>query len=379
MAHELARMANGQTAMAFVGETPWHDLGQELTRDASIDTWRVQAGFDWQALSAPVSFQDQNGVARRYGDKQVIYRSDTGAALSVMGADYKIVQPVEVLEFFRDLTESGGWYLHTAGAMRDGRKLWAMATPRDDATNCIVKNDAVAPHLLLSTSLDGTTPTQAGLTAVRVVCANTLGLALGRGLTSADGTAAAKTRVSHRSIFDGSQVKQALGVAMDSWKLFTKQAQELATQPVNMEESREILRQLFGQPVQTRRVVEAPAVVTRVAEPVASDNPFAALLSRPAVIADVGTLDVRSDIARMLARGDAREQKSVARCMALFAGEGRGANAEGVFGTRWGLLNAVTEHIDHEQGRNDTRFEAAQFGRGAQFKEHAVRLIAGKV
>lgn len=357
MAHELAKMVNGQTAMAFVGEKPWHKLGQALTRDASIDTWRVQAGFDWQAMSSPVMFRDSRGDPRNYGDKQVIYRSDNGAPLSVMGADYKIVQPAEVLEFFRDLTESGGWYLHTAGVMREGRKLWAMASPRDDATNCIVKHDAVSPHLLLSTSLDGTTPTQAGLSAVRVVCANTLGLALGRGLTSADGNAAAKTRVSHRSIFDGAQVKAALGVALDSWKLFTEQAQQLAASPIDLEQSRDILRRLFGEPVMSRRGESAEA----------------------AFMAAIKSAAASPDVAKMIARGDAREQKSVARCMALFAGEGRGANAEGVKGTRWGLLNAVTEHVDHEQGRADTRFEASQFGRGAQFKQQAVRLIAEAV
>ena len=93
MAHLIAKTANGRDAMAFVGETPWHGLGQRLTRGATLEQWRTEAGLDWQAQTAPVEFVRSDGSRVTMGGKQVLYRSDTGAALSVMGDGYQIVQP----------------------------------------------------------------------------------------------------------------------------------------------------------------------------------------------------------------------------------------------------------------------------------------------
>ena len=56
MAHQLTIRENGYTEMAFVGETPWHGLGQELDQNATIEQWRVAAGMDWSIESSPVCF-----------------------------------------------------------------------------------------------------------------------------------------------------------------------------------------------------------------------------------------------------------------------------------------------------------------------------------
>lgn len=381
MAHELARRADGRFAMAYIGETPWHRHGQALEKGASIETWIQAAGFDWQAIAAPVTYTDAHGVARVFEEKKILFRSDTGAPLSVVGEGFQVVQPREVIEWFRTLTENEGWHLHTAGVLRDGRRVWAMAS-REGAAD-IVKGDTVTENLLLATGLDGTLATHAGLTSIRVVCANTLGFALADGLKGAKGKGAA--RVSHRSEFDGEAIKRAIGVAGESFAAHVETARTLAETPCDMEEARAILRRLFGDPIKAKAKAEAPAAVAgdgfaalrSLAAPAAVDasDTLAGLLARPHVPADARTLEARADIARMLAKGDEREQKSVARCLALFAGEGRGATMPGVAGTRWGLLNAVTEHIDHEQGRDGTRLEAAWFGRGADFKAEALDLL----
>lgn len=352
MAHELYTQQNGKTAMAFVGETPWHGLGQRLTLDASTDQWIAEGGFDWQALTAPVQFTDANGIIRPMNDKQVIYRSDTGAPLSVMGDGYKCVQPREVIEFFRDLAALGGWKLHTAGVMKGGAKMWAMAS-NADARAEVVPGDVVRGNLLLATSLDGSTPTIAGLTSVRVVCANTLRLALGKNGEQLKGARGGfdAVRVTHRSVFNADTVRAQLGLTADMFAAHIAQAQELAARSVTMEQARDILRQIFGAPIQRK----APG-------------------------ADDAAAAAANVIARMTGKGaapmiDAREQKSVARALDLFAGAGRGANHAGVAGTAWGLLNAITEHVDHEQGRSATRLESAWFGRGQDFKSTALELL----
>lgn len=345
MAHELYTDRAGKTSMAFVGQTPWHGLGQQLTRGATIEDWTREAGFNWEALTAPVSFVRADGSIGRMGEKMVIYRSDTGAPLSVMGDGYKIVQPREVIEFFRGLAASDGFTLHTAGIMRGGRSMWALASNHTESE--VVPGDRVRCNLLLCTSLDGTLATTAGCTSVRVVCANTLAEALGAGLKDAQGrNIKGKTsgaRITHRSVFDADAVKEEIGLCRSTFARFVADAQALAARPVGMEEARELLRGVFGQPVMSRKAPD-PAAMAAAALAKAAGSAAASLI-------------------------DTREQKSVARALELFAGQARGADHPGVKGTRWGLLNAVTEYVDHEQGRTaDSRLSSAWFGRGADFK-----------
>jgi len=89
----------------------------------------------------------------------VLYRSDTKAPLSVVSNRYQIVQPREVLEFYRDLTEVSGYELETAGVLKGGRKFWALA--RTGQTTKLKGNDQVNGYLLLATSCDGTLATTA--------------------------------------------------------------------------------------------------------------------------------------------------------------------------------------------------------------------------
>lgn len=372
--------STGRAAMAFVGETPWHKMGQRLTETATIAEWTVQSGLNWQALQAPAHFMRADGT-QGLTDSSVIYRSDTGAALSVMGSRYVPHQPAEVMQFFAGLAEQHGVRLHTAGALHGGRVLWALA--RNGKTEEIVKGDRVGRFLLLSTSLDGTTRTEARWTAIRVVCANTLGMTR---------AVAAGHSQSHRSAFDLTAAQDAMGVSLAEWQAHTDTMRALADRSCSLGEARDILRGIFGQPVKAGR---GPSVATQALRAVQraktsamtaptttqGANTLADLLQRPAspVIDDADTIaqsDGRGELARLLASGAEREQKSVARVLALFNGEGRGALHPGVQGTRWGLLNAVTEHIDHEAGRDsNNRLASAWFGKGDNAKQTALAAL----
>lgn len=378
MAHMIAKAADGRDSFAFVGAHGWHGLGQQLAKGLPIEQWAVNAGMNWQALTAPVTYTDHNGAPHVFGDKKILYRSDTGAPISVVGEGFKVVQPLEVLEFFRDVTDSNGWYLHTAGVLCNGGRVWAMAT-RDNAAE-IVPGDTVRENLLLATGLDGTLATHAGFTDIRVVCNNTLGYAISDGLSGRK-AGSKGARVSHRSEFDPAVVKAALGVGTDGFRQHVADMQRLAATPCDMAEARDILRGIFGQPVNARRGANrtdaAQVIATAQASSAASGaDTLAGLLAGSTYTPrDDDHAAARDDLARLLANGDYREQRSVARCLALFAGEGRGAGLEGVAGSRWGLLNAVTEHVDHEQGRDGTRLNAAWFGRGADFKADALQAL----
>lgn len=164
--------------MAYVGVKPWHGIGAQLTTHQPIEIWAKEAGLDWEILETPVRFASNTQGADLHGfsENKVLYRSDTNAALSVVGHRFKVVQPGEILEFYRDLTEVSGFELETAGVLRGGRKIWALARTGQSAS--LKGGDVTNGYVLLATACDGTLATTAQFTSVRVVCNNTLAVAL---------------------------------------------------------------------------------------------------------------------------------------------------------------------------------------------------------
>src|SRR5687768_67661 len=107
MSHDLDN-STGRPAMAYVGETPWHGLGEELPEGQPIEVWVKAARLEWNLRRLPVQYL-VDGMVRTMSDRFVLARSDTGSALSVVAADYQIVQPAEMLEFYRNLVEYYGY------------------------------------------------------------------------------------------------------------------------------------------------------------------------------------------------------------------------------------------------------------------------------
>ncbi len=314
-------MAHLLEDMAFVGETPWHGLGSQLPPKQPIETWAKGAGMDWAILQAPVCYRTdgmhQDHALLSFDEQKVLYRSDTGAALSVVGDRYKIVQPREVLEFYRDLTEVFGYELETAGVLKGGRKLWALARTGQDA---MLKNqDAVCGYLLLATSCDGTLATMAMPTTMRVVCNNTLAIAL-KGASNA-------VKVPHSTTFDPDAVKRQLGLATSQWAAFLYRIQQMATRKVKSTETLSFFERVVAQSVEQG----SPPVTNG---------------------------------------------RAVKRMQELFDGHGRGAEMSTAKGTTWGLLNAVTEFVDHERRARsrESRLDSAWFGPGAAVKQRAFDL-----
>lgn len=357
MAHELSIRANGKAEMAFVGETPWHGLGQSVTKGASIGVWAREAGMDWVAKEARVEYEPKMGPLiekrRPVDSHKVIYRSDTGAPLGVVGDRYNIVQPIDVLELFREACEGGGWFIHTAGVLRGGKKLWAMAST-GEVSNVISgrqagKGDQILRNCLFATSLDGSMRSIVKDAQTVVVCANTLAVALGE--------ASKGIVISHRSVFDAEWVKSQMDLTAGSFEVFMAKAHEMAETPIKLDEALEVLRGIFGQPA-PKPTASVPAMST------AWMGNLKDLEEEPAA-ADESPVDER-------------EARAVGRVLELFNGAGIGATKPGRVETKWGLFNAVTEYVDHEMGRTvDTRMDGAWFGRGAQAKQAAFEALAG--
>lgn len=327
--------------MAYQGQTPWHGLGHELPAGQSIDTWAVSAGMNWSIEQTPVRYvtgQDDGMVSiGSFEEQQVLYRSDTKAALSVVSNRYKVVQPREILEFYRDLTEDAGFELETAGVLKGGRKLWALARTGQHAL--LKGGDRVKGYLLLATACDGTLATTAQFTSVRVVCNNTLAIALER---KGQDKAAGIIKVPHSTEFNPEQVKAQLGITVSDWDRFIRQMKQLSN----------------------RKVSNAEA-----------DNFFQTVLNCTPKTADFSDSDLKAaDGSPNSSKAALSNERAYKRVQELYGGAAMGAQLESAQGSAWGLLNAVTEFVDHHRRSRsqDNRLDSAWFGQGALIKQAAL-------
>ena len=228
-------MAHLVEQMAYVGTTPWHGLGNQLSPKQPLEVWQQEAGMNWQIQESPVRFMadsvDHLCTIHSFPEQKVLYRSDNKEALSVVSQRYQVVQPREVLEFYRDLTERSGYELETAGVLKGGRKLWALA--RTGQSTALKGNDVVNGYLLLATSCDGTLATTATPTTIRVVCNNTLTIAV-NGASQA-------IKVPHSTRFNPQAVKQQLGITVSQWDDFMYRMRTLAARPVKAHEAKDYL------------------------------------------------------------------------------------------------------------------------------------------
>lgn len=312
-------MAHLIEKMAYVGSAPWHQLGSQLPPKQPIEVWAESAGMNWDICEAPVRYTPEMGSPEllSYPEQKVLYRSDTKRALSVVSQRYQVVQPKAVLEFYRDLTQISGYELETAGVLKDGRKFWALA--RIGKESALKGGDVVKGYLLLATSCDGTLATTATPTTIRVVCNNTLTIALNEGTPS--------VRVPHSTVFDAQAVKQGLGIAVSHWDNFMHRMKDLASRKVKGPESLKYFRKVLGAPAEQPATDQVPV-----------------------------------------------HERALKRLQELYEGHGHGAELAAAKGTAWGLLNAVTEYVDHERRARSAeyRLDSAWFGQGATVKQRAL-------
>jgi phage/plasmid-like protein (TIGR03299 family) len=313
-------MAHLLEKMAYVGDVPWHGLGNQLSAKQPIEVWAQQAGMDWNIRESPVSFmtsavQDNPGEISSFPANKVLFRSDTKAPLSVVSQRFHVVQPIEILEFYRDLTEVSSFELETAGVLKGGRKIWALA--RTGQSSMLKGNDVSKAYVLLATACDGTLATTAQFTSIRVVCNNTLAVALS--------ASSGAVKVRHSTLFDAQVVKRQLGISVSTWNSFMYQMKGLSERKVNTHEAM---------------------------------NYFL----------DVFTDERKTDSVKT-------NERAMAKVMVLFDGHGKGAELASSKGTAVGLLNSVTELVDHERRARSTdhRLESAWFGQGAVLKEKALK------
>jgi len=305
-------MSNRRSNIAFVGEVPWHGLGKKMMPGSSFDIWMEEAGLSWKAKRASVNFIDEEGIVQK-GMSEIVYRSDTKKELGIVTSRYHIVQPSEVIEFYSDLVATRGWEIEVAGSLDGGKKIWALAKTDADI-HVLGGADKINIYILLATTFDGTMATIGKFTSIRVVCQNTLSMSLSDKM--------AKVSVPHSRVFNAETVKNELGIYEASTIKFEEDTNILAKQKMSDKDAMKFIINILA----------------------GSDT----------LVEDLST----------------RQSNIIRGVFDLYKGKGAGSNLVTSSGTAWGIVNSITEYVDHHINSRsvNNRMKSAWFGQGEAMK-----------
>jgi phage/plasmid-like protein (TIGR03299 family) len=323
-------MAHNIEKIAFLGSRAdvWHHIGSEMVPGMPLEVWAEEAGLNWSAVKVPAladcSVLGRGPVTMR--DRSFVVRSDTAAPLGyVSGEDdtegYRIVQPLEVLDWFqRYIGVDDRFELDTAMSLKGGALI--AVTAKYNGVLSVLGEDHTA-RLLMTTSFDGSASTVNQMTMTRVVCNNTLNVAL------TDKRAAIKTR--HSSVFDAAKVGAELAGLAASVEGYKAMAEAMVAVHLSARQVSDIFKQLLAIPFDAKQDDISGKKL----------NVFRALGQSYADTVSEGTQP----------------------------------------GTAWTVLNAVTRYVDHQRTTRggaspmEARFLSAQFGSGAALKSQAHKLL----
>lgn len=317
-------MAHQVETMAYTNEVPWHGLGFKVDSKQSVKQMLKAAKIDWTIEKRPLMTApyDKNGqpVMSALADVSGFFaltRDFDNKVLDVCGSRYTPIQNVEAFEFFNEFVEAGSAHMETAGSLRGGRYVWGLANIGQSFT--LAGGDKVNGFLLVACPHEQGKSFIIKFTTVRVVCNNTLTLALAaRGKN--------EFRMSHRRAFDADMVqkaKVALGIAREQMQEFEANARKLKRMAIDDKIAIEVFNKIF----------------------------------------------VKDDVAVGTALEDLTP--TVQKLMGALH-NAPGADPK----TGWGLLNAATYFADHMASRTaDARLTKAWFGKTANQKKEVLELL----
>jgi len=311
--------------MAYAGDLPWHGLGVKVDPNLTPEEMLKAAELDWTVSAREVRAKDDKGRYSLAGNLRALVRDSDQAVLGPCGPRFVPTQNSEVMDFFKRFVDAGDMEMHTAGSLLDGKKIWALASIRKGFT--LPGGDEVHGFLLLHSPHVWGESLGGKFTSVRVVCNNTLEMAMSGGMAF---------RMPHVRAFDADvqfEAEEALGLAENALADFEQQAELLAAAKYTSDQRDEFIARVF----EPQLLIEPPTN---------NDNELLPL----------------ADCFK-------RTGKKVLELVETQPG----ADLKSSKGTYWGLTNAVTYFADHEAGRDrDTALESAWFGSRAKIKAKAL-------
>lgn len=232
MAHEID-FSTGKAAIFVTGEAAWHRLGTVVAEAQTSEQAIKLAGLDWTVQQCNVAAALPNGQWAPCPSTFANVRTDTGAVLGVVGGFYRPFQNRQAFDFMDSLVGEKLAMFETAGSLKGGRKIWMLA--RIPAEYRIAGDDVVKPYVLLTNSHDGTSGLRIMPTTVRVVCNNTLNLAL-RYSTASEGLSIVHTESLEDRVAEARVKFNLITQRLDT---FQTEAKALAKRSLNTQQLRD--------------------------------------------------------------------------------------------------------------------------------------------
>jgi len=310
-------MAHQVETMAYAGEKPWHGLGVPVSNDLTPQQIQTKAGLDWRVEKRDVYVKTDNGIDVRIKGKKALTRDIDDKHFDIVGDDWNPIQNTEAFAFFNEYVAAGDMTMETAGALNDGRRVFALAKVKESFS--ILGDDKVDSYLLFSNPHEYGRAIDIRFTPIRVVCNNTLTFSL---------QSASKNfvKLNHRTLFDADLVKQQMGLASEKFAMYKDMAEFLSTRKFSVENLVKYYNDVF-----------------------------------PHTYAKGKLKDIKS-----------KEDLSLNAKTAFEVLETQPGAQYGE-GTWWSALNSVTYMTDHMMGRNaQSRLTSAWFGQNGRRKVRAV-------
>jgi phage/plasmid-like protein (TIGR03299 family) len=301
--------------MAYAGSSPWGEIGTQVSNDLSPQQMMDKAGLDWSVQKVP-TYADFNGEKIPTG-MEALVRSSDSKVLTQVGGNWEPVQNETAFEFFNEYCLEGGMEMHTAGSLKGGKMVWALAKINESFD--VLKGDQVDSYLLFSNPHEYGKAVDIRFTPIRVSCMNTLALAL-------KGRAINGVKMNHRKEFDPNHVKVTMGLAHEKFDKFKEMSQFLSSKKFSVDALIQYYNEVFPRTYEGKN----PPVVTEFKDLTTNgQKAFELLETQP--------------------------------------------GAEFGRGTWWQALNSVTYLTDHVMGREaDSRMTSAWYGANQNRKIKAV-------
>lgn len=305
-------MADQVETMAYAGSVPWHTKGEradDVTRD--IPAFLDRAGLNWGVELVPLQTTDTQAPVTH----KAVRRTTDASILGVVGPRYVPLQNVDALNWFSPFVESGEATMETAGSLRSGSRIWALAKINREPMT-IAPGDTVEKFLLLSHSHDGSLAVRAGFSPIRVVCQNTLSMAHGVGQL----IRMLHTKSLSKNLED---IRDIINMANAQFEATAEQYRSLCRKSINNADLRKFVKVV---------------------------------------------LEAEEDESKL----STRLKNQIADIMRLCE-FGKGNQLAGVRGTYWAAYNGVTEWVGTTRGNSaETRLDSQLFGTGADMSKRAL-------
>ena len=301
--------------MAYAGQSPWGDIGTQVSNDLSPQQIMEKADLNW-SVDKVKTYADYQGEKIPTG-LEALVRSSDNKILTQVGKNWEPCQNETAFEFFNEYCLEGGMDMESAGSLKGGKMVWALAKIKESFD--VVKGDQVDSYLLFSNPHEYGKSIDVRFTPIRVTCMNTLAMAI-------KGSAVNGMKVNHRKAFDPQIVKETMGIAHEKFEQYKEVAKFLSKKRFDSQSLIQYYNEVFPRTYKGKDEVIVSAYDDLTTN---GQKAFDVLQSQP------------------------------------------GANF--AQGSWWQALNSVTYLTDHVMGREaDSRMTSSWFGANANRKAVAV-------